>query len=148
MSVIERVGSIFGLEPADTTIEETTVKAVSARDERLAEFFDLLSVHRRRHVVEEVAALGPEEEIELGALSNAIAYTENDVPNPGSVTGQQRKRVYVSLYQTHLPKLDEAGMIEFDRRSNLISRGPMAKLADRVVRAARREIPKNGGGSP
>lgn len=49
----------------------------------------------------------------VNELSRWIAATENDV-SEDELTSQQRKRVYVSLYQTHLPKLAETGMVDYD----------------------------------
>lgn len=46
-------------------------------------------------------------------LAEQIAALENDVAVE-DLGRQQRKRVYVSLYQTHVPKLEEAGIIEYD----------------------------------
>lgn len=46
-------------------------------------------------------------------LAEQIAALENDV-DVEDLGQQQRKRVYVSLYQTHVPKLDETGIIEYD----------------------------------
>lgn len=46
-------------------------------------------------------------------LAEQIAALENDV-TVGELGRQQRKRVYVSLYQTHVPKLEDAGIIEYD----------------------------------
>lgn len=46
-------------------------------------------------------------------LAEQIAALENDV-DVEELGRQQRKRVYVSLYQTHVPKLEEAGIVEYD----------------------------------
>lgn len=46
-------------------------------------------------------------------LAKQIAAWENQVAIE-ELTSQQRKRVYVSLYQTHLPKLADTGLIEYD----------------------------------
>jgi DNA-binding transcriptional ArsR family regulator len=49
-------------------------------------------------------------------LAEQIAALENDV-DVDELRRQQRKRVYVSLYQTHVPKLEDAGIIEYDDAS-------------------------------
>jgi hypothetical protein len=46
-------------------------------------------------------------------LAEQIAALENEV-DVEELSRQQRKRVYVSLYQTHIPKLESAGIIEYD----------------------------------
>lgn len=53
-------------------------------------------------------------------LAVEIAAIENLV-DPSEVTGEQRTKVYVSLIQGHLPKLDELGLAEFDERGKKVS---------------------------
>lgn len=53
-------------------------------------------------------------------LAVEIAAIENLV-EPSAVTGKQRTTVYISLIQSHLPKLDELGVAEFDERSKEVS---------------------------
>lgn len=73
--------------------------------------FDLLSNPRRRFVLHYLKEHGGP--IELNELAARIASKENDVP-VDQLTSQQRKRAYVSLYQTHVPKLEEVGVITYD----------------------------------
>jgi len=49
----------------------------------------------------------------VNELAEQIAAWENDV-EIDELTSQQRKRVYVSLYQTHLPKLAETEIVDYD----------------------------------
>lgn len=58
-----------------------------------------------------------------GELAEHIAAVENDVDR-SEVTSTQRKRVYISLYQSHLPKLEEAGAIDFDENRGTVERVP------------------------
>jgi len=76
-----------------------------------AELFTVLKNSRRRHVLQFL--LEEERRVSLAELAVHIAAEENDV-SPGSVTSAQRKRVYVSLYQSHLPLLDEVGAVEYN----------------------------------
>lgn len=80
--------------------------------------FDLLSNHRRRMVLyylrQNRGAVGVQE------LAAEVASIENDV-EVDELTNQQRKRVYVSLYQTHLPKMAEMGIIEYDKEGGAVS---------------------------
>lgn len=80
--------------------------------------FDLLSNARRRFVLRQLQE-GPDP-IELGDLAGELAAKENDV-SVGELSAQQRKRTYVSLYQTHIPKMVEAGVIEYDRDAGVVS---------------------------
>jgi hypothetical protein len=52
-------------------------------------------------------------------LAKQIASMENEVPTD-ELTSQQRKRVYVSLYQTHLPKMAEMGTIDYDKDTGIV----------------------------
>ena len=73
--------------------------------------FDILSNHRRRYVL-----IYLNQNRGHGTLSEAaewIAGRENDV-DAGVPSSKQRKRVYVSLYQSHLPRMDDVGIIEFE----------------------------------
>lgn len=81
------------------------------------EVFDLLSSPRRRFVLYYLR--GADEPIELGELANEVAAWENET-EVSELTSQQRKRVYVSLYQTHIPKLEEFGVIDYDPESGLV----------------------------
>lgn len=75
--------------------------------------FNLLSVERRRLTLRYLRRNGPE--ASLSTLATRIAAHENAEP-VDAVTSDQRKRVYIALYQSHLPKLDDAGVVDFDSR--------------------------------
>jgi len=78
--------------------------------------FDLLSVERRRHVIR---IIDEEDEILIGNVAEHIAAIENHVKLQ-EINSEQRKRVYVSLYQMHLPKLAEYDVIEYDQNRGVI----------------------------
>lgn len=80
--------------------------------------FNILSDSRRRYILYYLRKTG--EPVELGKLAEELAAWENEI-QVGELTKQQRKRVYVSLYQTHIQKLAEAGIIEYDPNSGLVS---------------------------
>lgn len=74
------------------------------------EALDLISNRRRRLALKELNnANGP---MELDDLAYRIAAIENDLDIPSS---QQKKNAYVGLYQAHIPKLEGAGVVEFER---------------------------------
>lgn len=80
--------------------------------------FEMLSNRRRRFVVHYL--LDADEEAELRELSRAVAAWEND-KRRGNVSSQERRRVYNALQQSHLPKMDDAGLVEFDASRGTIS---------------------------
>jgi predicted transcriptional regulator len=89
--------------------------------------FDLLSNHRRRYVLHYLQGNG--EEASLGELADTIAAWENGV-DPDEVSYDERKRVYTSLQQVHLPRMDDLGVVEFDDRAGVVEPGPAAADLD------------------
>lgn len=79
--------------------------------------FDILSNARRRFVLYYLREAG--EPVELGELAGELAAWENET-TPAELTKQQRKRVYVSLYQTHIQKLADADVIDYDQDSGMV----------------------------
>jgi DNA-binding transcriptional ArsR family regulator len=53
--------------------------------------------------------------VELRELVDHIAAWENDTTTE-KIGGDERKRVYTALRQNHLPKLDEAGIVDYAQR--------------------------------
>lgn len=97
-------------------------QAVLSQDEA----YELLSSARRRFVISYLRS--QDEPVVLNQLSQRLAAWENDVPVE-ELSDQQIKRIYVSLYQTHLPKLEEVGLIDYDReRSTLELRDEAERL--------------------
>ncbi len=86
--------------------------------------FDLLSSPRRRFVLYYLNQV--DDSVTIGDLADEVAAWENEV-DVEELSSQQRKRVYVSLYQTHVPKMDDAGIIEYDSDSGKVV------LADQAV---------------
>lgn len=89
-----------------------------ADDLDIGEVFELLKNERRRRVI---AFLKQQEErtTTLGVLAEHIASLENDI-DVSQVTSSQRKRVYIALYQCHLPKMDSLGVIEYEKSRGTI----------------------------
>lgn len=89
--------------------------------------FDLLSSSRRRFVLQYLSQR--ERPVAFSELANELAAWENDT-DVESITERQRKRVYVSLYQTHIPKLEEAGIVAYDQDSGEVQlRSRMRRLS-------------------
>lgn len=89
--------------------------------------FDLLSNHRRRYALHYLQYNG--EEASLGELADQIAAWENDI-DMETVSYDQRKRVYTSLQQVHLPRMDSLDVVEFDDREGCVELGPAAEDLD------------------
>ena len=87
--------------------------------------FDILSSPRRRYVLYYLRTVG--EPVALNDLAEQVAAWENET-EVDELSDQERKRVYVSLYQTHIPKLDSVGIVDYDQQSGMV------ELTDRVHR--------------
>ncbi len=88
------------------------------------EVFALLSNGRRRHVLRFLSE--NDGEITLRELATAIAAEENGT-DPVGVTYTQRKRLYTSLYQSHLPRMERSGVIEYNRNTGVVTLAPGAE---------------------
>ena len=82
-----------------------------------AKLFDVFSNARRRQTVRYLKEQNGS--CDLAPLVEQVAAWENDV-DTGDVTRAQRRRVYISLYQTHLPMLEDHGIVEWDPESHSI----------------------------
>lgn len=63
--------------------------------------------------------------VRTSELAEEIAATENDT-TPEQLAHSERKRVYISLYQVHLPTLDDAGAVRYDSDRGTIEPLPAA----------------------
>ena len=80
----------------------------------LSDLFEALSHEYRRRVLIAVAQQNPQDEDEI--VSEA---TDDDHEDDEAL-----EQLQLELYHAHLPKLDEAGFIDWDRESETITRGP------------------------
>lgn len=76
------------------------------------QIYHILSNHRRRYVIHFLK--GQDEPVSLSDIAEQVAAWEQDKPI-SELTSDERKRVYTSLQQTHLPRLEDADVIELDR---------------------------------
>lgn len=75
------------------------------------DMFEVLYNQRRRRVIEHLRDRdGP---IAVGDLAEYIATEEGDT-TLDRLSSYDRKRVYVSLYQNHLPLMDDVGVVDYD----------------------------------
>ena len=86
----------------------------------LDEVFEILKNQRRRHVLQYLRETG--DPVSLSDLSEQIAAWEND-KEPRQISSSERKRVYVGLYQCHLPKMDSMDIVDFNKPRGIIEPG-------------------------
>lgn len=119
---------------AAVAVEETTDERTEPREDEAATSqpeplpkdvrFDILKNRRRRLVLRYL--LDNEGPVTLGTLSEHVAAIEND-KGPEALNSRERKRAYVGLYQCHLPRMDDAGVIEYDQNRGTIALGEHAE---------------------
>ena len=79
----------------------------------------VLSNRRRRWILHYLKGTA-DGSADFRTLVDVIAAWENDQP-AATLSWKQRKRVYTALRQSHLPKLDDADVIDYDRSRGRIS---------------------------
>jgi DNA-binding transcriptional ArsR family regulator len=84
----------------------------------IGKIFEILKNKRRRRVIEFLNEQ-EDEKTTLSVLAEHIAAEENDV-DVSQITSSQRKRVYIGLYQCHLPKMDKYGIIDYQQNRGTI----------------------------
>jgi len=102
----------------------------------LDELYGVLKNKRRRLVLHYLLNARDHEGV-LGTVATQIAAWENDIP-VAEVDSTLRKRTYNTLQQTHLPKMDEVGLVEYDRYRGTIS----LAVSPRSLRAFLVALPK------
>lgn len=112
-----RAGKRQFREPPDTGTDRTLP---------MTDVFDVLKNERRRAVVRYLLEHGGS--ANLSDVAEHVAAGENDT-TVRRLTSQERKRVRISLYQCHLPRMDSLGVIEFDKnRGTLALRDAVSQL--------------------
>lgn len=81
------------------------------------DMFDVLSNPRRRYALH---VLRSEGRVELGDVAEQVAAWENET-TVEEVSASERKHAYTALQQRHLPRMDDMGVVEFDRRGGVVT---------------------------
>ena len=81
--------------------------------------FEILKNQRRRLVLDYLRDV-EDGQTTIGELAEHIASIENKKP-VSALSSQERKRVYIALYQSHLPKMADAGVIDYDKNRGTVS---------------------------
>lgn len=89
------------------SISEPVRQGEQNTDLELGEVMELLRARRRRVVLDYLDRNGE------GEFGDLVDYAAREIHGLGYST-DERKRLYVALYQNHLPKLDEFEVVEFE----------------------------------
>lgn len=103
------------------------------------EIFDVLSSDRRRFVLSYLQ--DGDWTATLNELARELGSREYGT-GPDELTDTQRRRLYVSLYQTHVPKMADYEIVTYDSDSGVVS------STDRVREVNRYRGPGTANGPP
>ncbi|ELY96599.1 hypothetical protein C482_15773 [Natrialba chahannaoensis JCM 10990] len=117
MSITDRPTSAGPETDSVSPSDDTTAESTALSDD---DVFHILQTSRRREAIRYV--LNSEGTVKMGALAEHVAAREHDT-TVAKLTSTQRQRVYIPLYQSHLPKLDKAGVIEYNKSRGIIHPG-------------------------
>lgn len=100
--------------------------------------FHILQNDRRRNVLRYLR--GTDEPVRMRDLAEQVAAWEHDTTVQG-LSSSQRQRVYIPLYQSHLPKLDKEGVINYQQSRGIVERTSLADLFDPYLEAEETDEP-------
>ena len=103
MASVQQVGQ-GGTEPATDISED--------------ELYTVLANQRRRFAVH-LLKRESDGAVEIGEMAEQIAAWECE-KHRQEITSNERKYVYSALQQRHLPKMDDVGLVEFDKREGSV----------------------------
>lgn len=87
------------------------------------EVFNLLKNVRKRYALR--ALDDTDDSTSLSELTEQVAAWQNDKPI-SELTSDERKRVYIALYQSHLPELEQKGIVDYDQSRGIVEPHPEA----------------------
>lgn len=113
----------------------TRARATPSNALSLDHVFEAISHPRRRHLL---YLLRSKPDATLRTLADELVDWEDDCYDAPVDNGSQR--VYISLYHTHLPKLEKGGIVDFDPETGTIEPGPNADCAFAALSGATRHL--------
>jgi hypothetical protein len=120
--------------PADATSPPNATEAADGDALDPDDVFHLLQNQRRRHVLRYLRAANADT-VEMADLAEQVAAWEHGTTTR-LLSARQRQRVYIPLYQNHLPKLDREGVIDYEQRRGTVRRLDAADQLDRYLSTA------------
>ena len=104
-------------DPSGTTMVPPTNDSTEDDELSLDDLFFTLQNERRRLVLKYLSE--SERVVEMRDVAEQVAAWEHDT-TLAALTSDERQRVYIALYQSHLPKLDKVGLIEYNQSRGII----------------------------
>jgi len=94
------------------------------------DIFHVLQCRRRRLVLKYLQE--HDTPAKMTDITEEIAAVEHDT-TVAALKSQERQRVYIALYQSHLPKLDEEGIIRYQQNLGIVERTERTDAFDRYL---------------
>ncbi|WP_210424060.1 DUF7344 domain-containing protein [Halorussus ruber] len=94
------------------------------------EIFHILQCRRRRLVLKYLQE--HDTPAKMTDITEKIAAVEHDT-TVAALKSQERQRVYIALYQSHLPKLDEEGVIKYQQNRGIVEQTDLTDSFDRYL---------------
>jgi len=123
---------------AETAETDETPDEETQGELPLDHVFEILRNQRRRYALQYLKDV--DEQVTLGELSENLAAWENDKPVQ-QINSTERKRVYVGLYQCHLPKMDAMGVVSFNKQRGIIEPGRNLARCNRYLDVTEETVP-------
>ncbi|ELY99711.1 hypothetical protein C482_09507 [Natrialba chahannaoensis JCM 10990] len=133
-------------ESADDVAESENTEETEGNEKTFSEdeIFHLLQNERRRLVLRYLR--GTNEPVRMRDVAEQVAAWEHDT-TVAELTSTQRQRVYIPLYQSHLSKLDEAGVIDYQQNRGIVERKPLADEVDQYLQVTEQNRHTNATGN-
>lgn len=107
--------------------EDRDVAGATVEELSTDRMFHLLQNERRRLTLEYLQ--GTEGVVDMREIVENVAAVEYDT-EVDRLSSTERQRVYIALYQSHLPKLADSGVIEYDQSRGRVRRTELADNLD------------------
>jgi hypothetical protein len=118
------------LEESAGELETESIATDESTTLELDQVFEILKNQRRRYVLKYLKEV--DDTVSMSDLAEEIAAWEND-KEVSQLSSSERKRVYVGLYQCHLPKMDSMDVVSFNKPRGRIERGANADVFDDYI---------------
>lgn len=106
-------------------------------DDTTTTAFEILAHHRRRDALQCLREF--ENPLALADLADEVAVRECEAPLP-EIAPETVKRVYLSLYHVHIPKLVDGEYAEYDQERNTVALRENAAQLEPLEYASRRPV--------
>jgi len=90
------------------------------------DMFHVLQCRRRRLVLKYLQEYDGDGPARMSDIAEHIAALEHDT-TVEALQSQERQRVYIALYQSHLLKMDEVGVIDYNQSRGYVEATPVAE---------------------